>query len=623
MSEKLESSSRRRFQRFRTDQKKQKTEAATQQAGSDAKKARRRRFLREYLTWLKPWRTALAFVFFLAVLSMAFEMVLPMSTRRIIDGVLLPPGIDPGERRHLLNVNALGVIAALIFSQAIEGFRTFRIAVLNAKIIFSLRRRLFDRLIALPLSELGEMKSGGIVSRLSSDAGSVTGLAQMAIISPGVALAKVLLTLGILVSINPILAIAAALMLPPLTWISARYVLVTRPIYRSMADDRAAIDGRVGEVFGGIRVVRSFRREMREKLEYTVGLNAINRKELFRNSLVVWNDMGWSLLIPLTSLLIVWLGGILYLEARTSIGDIVAFQMYSTMLLFPVYRIVNSISETQRALASMERVFEVMDKPVAMPDRADAVVAAGPVDRITFEAVNFEYKKDKPVIVGFDLTIKGGEIVALVGPSGAGKTTITDLLARFHDPTSGVIRLNGRDLRDFKVDSFRRLLGVVQQDVFLFDGTVQENIAYGNPGATLAEVTAAAERANAHAFIKEFSDGYQTLIGERGVKLSGGQRQRLSIARAILADPEILILDEATSNLDSESEALIQAALAELFKGRTTIVIAHRLSTITHADQIVVIEKGRIMERGRHQELLGQQGRYASMVERQRRSFML
>jgi ATP-binding cassette, subfamily B, bacterial len=288
----------------------------------------------------------------------------------------------------------------------------------------------------------------------------------------------------------------------------------------------------------------------------------------------------------------------------------------------PVWNIVNSFSELQRSLAAMERVFEVLAMEDDKPDKPDALDAPHEVHEIRFDDVEFEYREGKPVVIDFNVTVPGGSVVALVGRSGAGKTTVTDLVARFHDPTRGRILLNGADLRDFRLSTYRDLLAIVQQDVFLFDGSVRDNIAYGRHDASDAEIEDAARRANAHEFIVRLPEQYGTFIGERGVKLSGGQCQRLAIARAILAAPQILILDEATSNLDTESEQLIQASMASLLAGRTTFVIAHRLSTIRRADMILLLEEGRIVERGTHDDLMTARGVYHSMVMRQMEATM-
>jgi ATP-binding cassette subfamily B protein/subfamily B ATP-binding cassette protein MsbA len=300
-----------------------------------------------------------------------------------------------------------------------------------------------------------------------------------------------------------------------------------------------------------------------------------------------------------------------------SIGDIMAFQWYSFLLLNPVWQIVNSFSELQRSLAATERVFEVLGMPSDKPDKPGARDAPTIVREIEFQNVEFEYREGRPVVRELAVKVPGGSVVALVGRSGAGKTTVTDLVARFHDPTRGRILLNGVDIRDFRLQTYRDLLAIVQQDVFLFDGSVRDNIAYARQDATDADVEDAARRANAHEFIVQLPERYDTFIGERGVKLSGGQQQRLAIARAILAAPQILILDEATSNLDTESEQLIQASMAELLAGRTTFVIAHRLSTIRRADLILLMDDGRIIERGNHEALMARRGVYYDMVVRQ------
>jgi ATP-binding cassette subfamily B protein/subfamily B ATP-binding cassette protein MsbA len=442
----------------------------------------------------------------------------------------------------------------------------------------------------------------------------------MAIVSPAISIIRILVAVGVLLALNWRLALTAIAIIPGAMLMSFVFARRVRPIYRSVRKDVEQIDGRVGETFSGIRVVRAFGRELLELRDYLGGRHTVLRKEMFaqRRELVLWTS--WGLLVSGVSAAIIWFGGRLNIAGRASIGDIMAFQWYTFLLLNPVWNIVNSFSELQRSLAAMERVFEVLAMPPDKPDRPDARDAPAVVHELRFENVAFEYREGRPVVCDFNVVVPGGSVIALVGRSGAGKTTVTDLVARFHDPTRGRILLNGTDIREFRLSTYRDLLAIVQQDVFLFDGTVRDNIAYGRRNASDADVDDAAQRANAHEFILKLPEQYGTMIGERGVKLSGGQQQRLAIARAILASPQILILDEATSNLDTESEQLIQSSMATLLAGRTTFVIAHRLSTIRRADLILLMEDGRITERGTHDELMAERGAYHGMVIRQMES---
>ncbi len=579
----------------------------------------RRTQLRDYVRWLKPWRTALAVIFAAALVSMCLDLVLPMATRLLIDKVLLAPGLDRAAKLMKLHRIAAVTLLAVILAQVLTTTQDLRMAALNARIIVDLRRRLFAHLLRLPLATLAELKVGGIVSRLSAEVDLLTALIPTAVISPLVAAVRIVVTMTILVHVRWQMAIAAAAMLPLVVLVSSFYITRSRPLHRSIAEGRTQADARAAEAFGGIRVVRSFRRETKERHDYALAQHTIVRKGLLVETVQKLLDGSWALLVPLTGFLIVWFGGTLFLSGNATIGDIIAFQMYSAMLLLPVWNLVASFSQMQRSLAVMERIFTLLDKPREMPDRAGAQPAPTDIHELRFVHLSFGYHPEKPVLHDIDLTLPGRKTVAIIGPSGAGKTTLTDLVARFLDPTAGAVLVNGIDLRDLALDSYRARLAVVPQDVFLFDGAVHENIAYGRRGATLDEIQDAARRANAHTFITALEHGYDTLIGERGVKLSGGQRQRLSIARAILADPEILILDEATSNLDTENEQLIQEALTELFRGRTTLVIAHRLSTVQHADLIVVLAEGHVRETGTHAELIARGGLYARMVEQQSR----
>jgi ATP-binding cassette subfamily B protein/subfamily B ATP-binding cassette protein MsbA len=590
---------------------------AEQPKDPQTRKAKRREYLRAYFRWLWPHRYAVAAVFFLALITASLQLVEPLFMRFIIDRALLKTSLDAATRIMRLNMAGVIFLTAILLSSIIGMVKDYRQRILNVRVMLSLRRALFDRFLELPMPKLWDMKTGGILSRLTGDIDTTTGLLQMALISPALSVIRLIIAISILFALNWRLALTAMAIIPGAMIASFVFAKRVRPVYRTIRKDVEEIDGRVGETFSGIRVVRAFRREARELLDYMVGRHGILRKEMFANrrELVLWGS--WGLLISGVPVAIVWYGGYLHLTDRASIGDIMAFQWYSLLLLNPVWNIVNTFSELQRSLAAMERVFEILSMESDKPDRPNAIDAPAVVEEIRFEHVDFAYHENKPVIRDFNVTVKGGSVVALVGRSGAGKTTITDLVARFHDPTSGRILLNGTDIRDFRLKSHRGLLALVQQEVFLFDGTVRDNIAYGRHDATDAQVLDAARRANAHEFIEKLPNGYDSIIGERGVKLSGGQRQRLAIARAILANPQILILDEATSNLDTESEQLIQASMSDLLAGRTTFVIAHRLSTIRRADLILLMEEGRVIERGTHEELMELRGAYHAMVLRQ------
>jgi ATP-binding cassette subfamily B protein/subfamily B ATP-binding cassette protein MsbA len=618
-------SSRKRYLKFVEDYKHQRLDDSTT-PGNDSrtnkseKRTERRQYLRDYVRWLWPHRVAVGIFFALALTAAGLQMVEPLFMRFIVDSVLLNTTLDAAGRMSRLQFAGFFFLAVIVISNVLNAIKDYRQRLLNVKVMLSLRRSLFDRLLHLPLPKLWEMKTGGILSRLTGDVDTTTGLLQMAIVSPSISIVRLIIAIGVLMWLNWRLALTALAIIPGvmlISFISARRI---RPIYRSLRKDAELIDGRVGETFSGIRVVRAFRREVQELLDYMRGRHTVLRKELFaqRREMLIWTS--WSLLLGSVNVVIVWYGGYLYLGGRASVGDIMAFQWYTFLLLNPVWNIVNSFSELQRSLAAMERVFEILGMEADKPDRLDARDAPRVVHEIEFEDVEFEYREGRPVVRDFSVVVPGGSVVALVGRSGAGKTTVTDLVARFHDPTRGRILVNGSDIRDFRLRTYRDLLAIVQQDVFLFDGSVRDNIAYGRHDATDAEIEDAAHRANAHEFIVKLPEGYETFVGERGVKLSGGQQQRLAIARAILAAPQILILDEATSNLDTESEQLIQASMSTLLAGRTTFVIAHRLSTVRRADLILLLEEGRIIERGDHEQLMQARGAYYGMVVRQMES---
>ena len=625
-------SSRERYRAFVEDYHRRRLDAKLESQGDAAppeasgtaaaaqRRGKRREYLRDYIRWLRPHRFAIAAVFGIAIAAAGLSMIEPLFMRFIVDRVLLAPDLDTAQRLVRLNLAGAAFIAVIVLAGLTDALKDYRQRLLNVRVMLSLRRALFHRLLHLPLPKVWDMKTGGVLSRLTGDVDTTTGLLQLALVSPLISVLRLVVSVGVLFWLNWRLALTAMAIIPGAMLMSFVFARRVRPIYRSVRKDVELIDGRVGETFSGIRVVRAFGRELLELRDYMTGRHTVLRKEMFahRRELVLWTS--WGLLVSGVSAVIMWYGGRLHITGRASIGDIMAFQWYSFLLLNPVWNIVNSFSELQRSLAAMERVFEVLALPPDKPDRPDARRAPEVVNEIRFEHVSFEYRAGRPVVRDFDVLVPGGTVVALVGRSGAGKTTVTDIVARFHDPTTGRVLLNGTDLRDFRLATYRDLLAIVQQDVFLFDGSVRDNIAYGRHDATDAEVEDAARRANAHEFIVKLPLGYGTMIGERGVKLSGGQQQRLAIARAILKRPQILILDEATSNLDTESEQLIQASMAELLAGRTTFVIAHRLSTIRRADIILLMEDGKIIERGAHEELMAARGTYHDMVVRQMES---
>src|SRR6185503_12919517 len=467
-------------------------------AAAPEKKLRRREYMREYLRWLKPHWFAVFAVFALSLTGAGLQMVEPLFMRFIIDRVLLNSSLDVASRISWINLAGATFLTVIVLSSLVSMLRDYRQRVLNTRVMLSLRRALFDRFLHLPLPKLWDMKTGGILSRLTGDIDTTTGLMQMAVVSPAISIIKLIVAIGVVLYLNWRLAVMALSIIPGamiMSFVSARRI---RPIYRSIRKDAELVDGRVGETFSGIRVVRAFGREIRELLDYMRGRHGILRKELFahRRELVLWTS--WGLLVSGVSVVIVWYGGYLNIQGRASIGDIMAFQWYTFLILNPVWNLVNSFSELQRSLAAMERVFEILELPADKPDKPDAVDAPAVVEELEFQDVEFEYREDRPVVRDLNVRVPGGTVVALVGRSGAGKTTVTDLVARFHDPTRGRILVNGRDIRDFRLKTYRDLLAIVQQDVFLFDGSVRDNIAYGRNNASDADVLDAAKRANAH-----------------------------------------------------------------------------------------------------------------------------
>jgi subfamily B ATP-binding cassette protein MsbA len=487
----------------------------------------------------------------------------------------------------------------------------YTVAVLEGRVTRDLRNHVYSHLLHLGFPFFQRTRTGQIISRLTVDVDQIRTLVTANLAKAFSSLAQLVVFITLLLLISWKLTLIALLSLPPMLGLWGRFRKRLRLGVLRVLDAVGDLTSQLQETISGVRLVKASSAEAWEDRRFrqlTQGhYKAFVRNERWRQFFAPATEM----VIATAILGLLWFGSYLVLEEQSlEASAFLLFIAIAMKVMAPAKFLGQFPALVQPGLAAAERIFEILDTPAEISDARDAAPVAGFADEIRFENVDFAYHAGEPVLRGINLSIRPGEVVALVGPSGAGKSTLADLLPRFHDPSAGRIVLDGRDLRELRLRELRSLMGIVTQDTILFHDTIAANIAYGRADATIGEIEAAARAAHAHEFVSEFPDGYQTVVGERGVRLSGGQRQRLAIARALFRNPPILILDEATSALDTESEHLVQQAIEELMHDRTVLVIAHRLSTIRRADKILVIDEGRIVERGTHAELVGLPGIY-------------
>ena len=626
--------SRQRFEEYRRKVREKLLPKGGVHSTGDARAAKDRvrsswQLAGQFFRLLHPYRGPISLALLSVTISTVLGLLPPAGTKFVVDyalgGVPLPKWLADrapwlSSPMRILAAAVAAVTAISLVKIAIHIWGRWYATKISKHVQLAVRRQVFDHAVRLPLHRVHELRSGGVASVLREDGGSVGELVFGMLYNPWRAVIQLLGSFVVLAWVDWTLLAGALLLLPTVFITHRAWINSIRPQFRAIRKQRESIDAGAAETFAGMRIVRAFSRQKREAARFSEENNMMVRQELYAWWWMRVVEMVWEALIPIASAGLLFYGGWRVISGHITVGDLMMFLVYLMMLLEPLAALASSATQFQNSLSGLDRILDLLQEPREMQSTPDSIRAdrRSVQGHMSFDDVTFLYPGTQtPALQEIQLSIKAGQTVALVGPSGAGKTTLCNLVARFYDPTQGRVTLDGRDLRDYDVESFRALLGVVEQDVFLFDGTIAQNIAYSRKDATVEDIRAAAEIANANEFIDRLPDGIQTLIGERGVKLSGGQRQRLAIARAMLADPKLLILDEATSNLDTDSEQLIQQSLGRLIKGRTTFVIAHRLSTIAGADVIVVVEGGRILQTGTHTELMSLGGKYRTMVEQQ------
>ena len=549
----------------------------------------------------------------LIVISRLASLVLPLKSKELLDEII------PNQDMDAL-IAMVMLVAGAILIQATTSFALTRLLSVEAQLLISkLRAKVQKQVLSLPISYFDNNKSGALVSRIMSDVEGVRNLVGTGLVQLFGGTITAIISLFLLINISGKMTLFVLAPVFLFAVIALKAFAYIRPIFRKRGVINAEVTGRLTETLNGVRVIKGFNAEVQENLSFEKGVDRLfqNVKKSLTATAIMTSSSAF--LLGLASVGIMGMGGAMIIEGTLTTGDFLSFTLLLGFMIAPIVQMSNIGSQLTEAFAGLDRTEEIMNMQSEANDELRTIELNKIVGDVEFKDVSFSYEKGKEVVHNISFKAVKGSVTALVGSSGSGKSTLASLVASFISPDSGVINIDGNDISKISLNSFRSQLGVVLQDDFLFEGTIRENILFPRPSASQDQVLEAAKAAYVNEFTDRFDDGLDTLIGERGVKLSGGQRQRIAIARAVLANPRILILDEATSNLDTESESLIQKSLADLMKGRTTFVIAHRLSTIRQANQILVIEHGKIAEQGNHNELIKSKGRYFDLFTYQSR----
>ena len=571
------------------------------------------------LGFLGPYKRRAALLLFCVIASSAAIIAMPQVIRYAIDSGL---GIEDqnGEyvatgEKHLLVYAALAILATAVFRGLFAFWQTFLGEWISQRVAYDIRNRVYDRLQRLSYAYHDQQQTGAVMSRATQDVEAVRMFVSMGLARGFYVLLLLVAVLTLMVITNWQLALIVWVFIPIIAWRSTVMAITLRPLWYKIQEGMARMATVLQEALSGARVVKAFAREEHESAKFRKEATALYESAYESSRVTAVNSPAMTGLWLVATAATLWVGGIQVSNGNMDVGELTAFLLYLTVLQAPVRILGWIIMISARANVAGQRLYEILDAESSIRDKPNAVELTKTQGRVRFDGVSFGYDALAPVLRDINIDAQPGQVIALMGPTGSGKTTVVQLMPRFYDVTAGSITIDGHDIRDLTLTSLREAIGIVQQDVFLFSATIRDNIAYGAVNATDEEVVTAAQEAHIHEFIEGLPDGYDTWVGERGITLSGGQKQRVAIARTLLLDPKILILDDSTSSVDTQTEYQIQQSMTRVMEGRTTFVIAQRLRTVKMADEIIVLQDGEIVERGKHDELLAKDGIYREIYD--------